>query len=64
MKTKWKGVVYWMIGYIILAVVIMLAVLLLSLMTISKGYAYKHTVDPLPEDQEQDGLDEHLDRKG
>ncbi|MFD1038302.1 YtzI protein [Virgibacillus byunsanensis] len=41
-----------MLFYIILSIAIMLVVLLLSLFTISKGYAYKHTVDPLPDEQE------------
>ncbi|MUK89783.1 YtzI protein [Ornithinibacillus sp. L9] len=43
-----------MIWFIVLAIVIILAVLALSLLTTSKGYAYKHTIDPLPQN------DEHL----
>ncbi|TRM11325.1 YtzI protein [Lentibacillus cibarius] len=44
-----------MTGYIIAAIVIMLIVLVLTLFTISKGYAYKHTVDALPEQNEHNG---------
>lgn len=36
--------------YIVLGIVIMLAVLGLTLITINKGYAYKHSIDELPED--------------
>ncbi|MFC4559964.1 YtzI protein [Virgibacillus kekensis] len=44
---------------IIIAVSIMLVVLLLTLAAISKGYAYKHTVDPMPgEDEEKEGKNE------
>ncbi len=44
-------------------VVVVAIVLLLSLFTISKGYAYKHEVDPLPgenstEDDNQEEIEE------
>ncbi|SHG09127.1 YtzI protein [Ornithinibacillus halophilus] len=42
-----------MIWYIVIAIVIIIAVLLLSLMTINKGYAYKHTIDPLPSEENE-----------
>lgn len=32
---------------IIIAIVLVLVILVLSVMAISKGYEYKHTVDPL-----------------
>ncbi|MRG87309.1 YtzI protein [Salinibacillus xinjiangensis] len=41
------------LGYILLGIVIVLSILVLSLIAISKGYAYKHTVDPLPPQQEE-----------
>ncbi|MGY0693624.1 YtzI protein [Virgibacillus sp. FSP13] len=39
-----------MLPTIIIGIVIMLIVLVMTLFSISKGYAYKHTVDPLPEE--------------
>lgn len=41
-----------MTGYIILGIGIILFVLILTLITINKGYAYKHSIDELPEDSE------------
>ncbi|MFC4402102.1 YtzI protein [Gracilibacillus xinjiangensis] len=38
----------WIVIVVCIAVVI--AVLALSIMTLNKGYAYKQTIDPLPED--------------
>lgn len=35
---------------LIISIVIVIIVLLLSILTISKGYSYKHTVDPIPEE--------------
>ncbi|WP_404451118.1 YtzI protein [Virgibacillus necropolis] len=48
-----------MTGYIVLGIGIILAVLILTLITINKGYAYKHSIDALPEDHdnEQNGED-------
>lgn len=40
-----------MMVYIIMAIAIMLAVLALTLMAISKGYDYKHSIDPLPDNE-------------
>ncbi|WP_409302303.1 YtzI protein [Peribacillus sp. SCS-155] len=45
---------------IIIGVIIVLVVLLLSVLTINKGYSYKHTIDPidpLPDDNKQE--DDH-----
>jgi len=33
---------------LIISIVIVVIVLLLSVFTISKGYSYKHTIDPAP----------------
>lgn len=41
-----------MMAYIIGMVAIVLVVLVMSLYAITKGYAYKHTIDPKPEDAE------------
>ncbi|UJL46939.1 YtzI protein [Virgibacillus sp. NKC19-16] len=35
---------------VIVSIIVVIGVLLLSLLTLSKGYAYKHSVDPLPDD--------------
>lgn len=43
-----------MVGYIALVIVIMLFVLILSLITINKGYAFKHSIDELPEEENED----------
>ncbi|GAB3045863.1 YtzI protein [Virgibacillus ainsalahensis] len=48
-------------GYILLSVGIAAIVLLLSMVTISKGYGYKHTVDPHPDEKKKDKLDEEKD---
>jgi len=37
-------------------VVIVAMVLVLSLKTLSKGYGYKHKVDPLPDQAEEENL--------
>ncbi|QGH33061.1 YtzI protein [Gracilibacillus salitolerans] len=37
---------------IIVCIIIVIAVLALSIMTLNKGYGYKHTIDPLPSEQE------------
>ncbi|WP_106494978.1 YtzI protein [Lentibacillus sp. Marseille-P4043] len=42
-----------MLPTIIIGIVIMLIVLVMTLFSISKGYAYKHTVDPLPEEDKE-----------
>lgn len=40
-----------MLPTMIIGIVIILIVLVLTLISISKGYAYKHTIDPLPEEE-------------
>lgn len=35
----------------VISIVVILLVVVLSLVTLSKGYGYKHSVDPLPEDK-------------
>ncbi|CDQ40995.1 MULTISPECIES: YtzI protein [Virgibacillus] len=37
---------------IIACIIVVAIVLILSLVTISKGYAYKHEIDPLPDEWE------------
>lgn len=37
----------------IISIVVVGLVVLLSLVTLSKGYGYKHSVDPLPEEDEE-----------
>jgi len=37
---------------IVISIVFTVAVLALTLLTISKGYGYKHTVDPKEDEQE------------
>lgn len=36
----------------IVSIVFTIIVLILSLLTITKGYGYKHTIDPISEDEE------------
>ncbi|MBP1968551.1 Ca2+/H+ antiporter [Virgibacillus natechei] len=38
----------------IISILVVAFVLILSLVTISKGYAYKHSVDPLPDEEVQE----------
>lgn len=38
---------------IIIGIAITLAVLVLSIMTVSKGYSYKHSVDPIVEKESE-----------
>ncbi|MFC2947856.1 YtzI protein [Virgibacillus sediminis] len=44
--------------YITAAVVISALVLVLSLLTISKGYEYKHTIDPHPNEKNDEEKNE------
>lgn len=37
---------------VVISAIIIVMVLVLSLITLSKGYGYKHTVDPLPDEKE------------
>jgi len=36
---------------LVISLILTVVILLLSLLTISKGYGYKHSIDPLPEDE-------------
>jgi hypothetical protein len=38
-----------MLTYIIISLIVIFVILGLSVMSISKGYSYKHTVDPVDE---------------
>lgn len=38
-----------MITVMIISIIVVLVILALSVMSISKGYSYKHTIDTLPE---------------
>ncbi|WP_096270903.1 YtzI protein [Paucisalibacillus globulus] len=38
----------------VICIVITVIVVYLSILTLDKGYGYKHTVDPLPTDVEED----------
>lgn len=38
----------------VISIVLTVLVLILSLITISKGYGYKHTVDPIQKEDDQD----------
>lgn len=42
-----------MLGYIIVGILIILIVLMLTLVSIFKGYAYQHTIDPLPQENNE-----------
>ncbi|MGM8212510.1 YtzI protein [Virgibacillus sp. W0430] len=45
---------------LVVSILLTLIILYLSLLTISKGYAFKHTVDPIDPVEEQD----HQEKKG
>ncbi|GEL78626.1 YtzI protein [Tenuibacillus multivorans] len=47
-----------MLKVLILSIVIIIAVLALSVFAISKGYAYEHKIDPLPDDSKLDDKEE------
>lgn len=44
----------------VVSIIVILFVLILSLITISKGYGFKHSVDPHPEESRKD---EKVDEK-
>ncbi|MGM8365397.1 YtzI protein [Virgibacillus sp. W0181] len=39
---------------LVVSIILTLVILYLSLLTISKGYAYKHTVDPIEDHMEEE----------
>lgn len=43
-----------MLKVLFISIVISLIVLIASVMTISKAYAYQHKVDPLPDNKDKD----------
>lgn len=53
---------YFIVG--IVSVIVVVGVVLLSLLTLSKGYAYKHSVDPIPDDDKLDELQEERNDSG
>lgn len=46
---------------LVISIILTIAVLLLSLLTISKGYGYKHTIDPLVDDENKETSKEDAD---
>ncbi|ASN07167.1 YtzI protein [Virgibacillus necropolis] len=53
-----------MTGYIVLGIAIILVVLILTLITINKGYAFKHSIDELPEDKNEKDADHSNENHG
>lgn len=47
-----KGIVMFYI--LVISVIVVIVILALSVAAISKGYQYKHSVDPLPKDNHQE----------
>ncbi|SFC59272.1 Tumour necrosis factor receptor superfamily member 19 [Bacillus sp. OV322] len=47
---------------IIAGILIVLAVLLLSVTTVNKGYGYKHTIDPIDNKDDSHGNDSFADK--
>jgi len=45
----------------VFSALIIVMVLVLSLVTLSKGYGYKHTIDPLPEEKDNDDYKSNID---
>ncbi|WP_152600753.1 YtzI protein [Pontibacillus yanchengensis] len=52
-----------MFAILIVCMIIMVAVLLLTMAAISKGYQYNHTVDPLPDEIPADHNENHSNKK-
>ncbi|WP_411954667.1 YtzI protein [Alkalibacillus sp. S2W] len=48
-----------MFTVLIISIVIVIVVAVLTIIAISKGYAYEHTVDPLPEEKDQSDPDKN-----
>ncbi|MBO1002354.1 YtzI protein [Pseudogracilibacillus auburnensis] len=49
---------------LIIGILLTVGILLLSLLTISKGYGYKHTVDPLVEENKEESTNNNKAVKG
>lgn len=45
------------VSALVISIILTIIILILSLITISKGYGYKHTVDPLVKDEKENSED-------
>ncbi|MBD1380236.1 YtzI protein [Metabacillus arenae] len=46
-----------MIKWLVICIIIVIVILVISLLTTSKAYTYKHTIDALDEDKDQTKAD-------
>ncbi|MBY7142252.1 YtzI protein [Virgibacillus sp. NKC19-3] len=53
---------YLLVG--IISIIAVVGVLLLSLLTLSKGYAYKHSIDPHPDEEQSEESQEERGNSG
>jgi len=44
---------------LVISILLTLVILYLSMLTITKGYGYKHTIDPLVEDENDETRKQH-----
>ncbi|MFC4025390.1 YtzI protein [Oceanobacillus longus] len=47
----------------IVSLIVVVIVVGLSLVTLSKGYGYKHSVDPLPDDHKEEDMEKRENEK-
>ncbi|WP_241558929.1 YtzI protein [Oceanobacillus halophilus] len=40
-------------GWVVFAIIVVIFILIFTLVVTKKGYEYKHTVDPLPQDDDR-----------
>ncbi|WP_110927329.1 YtzI protein [Bacillus massiliglaciei] len=52
-----------MTAIIIISILIVLIILALSVLTINKGYSYKHTIEPLNEEPKPENSEEDSKKK-
>ncbi len=52
------GAILKMIPILVICIIIVFAVILISVLTTSKAYKYKHTIDPHPSDTIDDSHDQ------
>ncbi|PKR77066.1 YtzI protein [Halalkalibacillus sediminis] len=52
-----------MVKIMIVSIAIIIAVMFLTIYAISKGYAYEHKVDPLPDEKKSDDDNSDSDNK-
>jgi len=45
------------VSALVISIILTVIILILTLVTISKGYGYKHTIDPLVKENEKEGDD-------